>query len=47
MTSYQLRIIKREWDAVRKAKVSHNLLTKPLTEAEARQLIESLRRKGR
>jgi hypothetical protein len=40
MTSYQLRIVKREWDPARKAKASHSLITKPLSEAQARQLVE-------
>ena len=47
MTGYQLRIVKRDWDPARKARVSHSLITKTLSEAEARQLVESLRRKGK
>ncbi|MDG7040936.1 MAG: hypothetical protein JRM98_05210 [Nitrososphaerota archaeon] len=43
MTSYQLRIVKREWDPARKARASHSLITKPLSESEARQLIELLK----
>ena len=43
MTGYQLRIVKRDWDPARKARVSHSLITKTLSEAEARQLVELLK----
>ncbi|MDG7038772.1 MAG: hypothetical protein JRN37_06425 [Nitrososphaerota archaeon] len=43
MTSYQLRIVKREWDPARKARVSHSLITKTLSESEVRQLVELLK----
>ncbi|MDG6927132.1 MAG: hypothetical protein JRN10_00270 [Nitrososphaerota archaeon] len=45
MTSYQVRVLKREWDPLRKEKRAYTIITAPLTEQEAFALAEQLRSK--